>query len=147
MFAMAEQNFSNHTKWVPTYHFFVVPVMVLNFISAIVRLVRMGISWDRVVYFLTATALLIFVFNARLFALKVQDRVIRLEEHLRMARLLPEDLKGRIGEFTTGQLVALRYAADDELPGLARKVLNDKLTNVRAIKQMVQHWRPDHLRA
>jgi hypothetical protein len=144
---MAEQNFSNHTKWVPTYHFFVVPVMVLNFISAIVGLVRMGISWDRVVYFLTATALLIFVFNARLFALKVQDRVIRLEEHLRMARLLPEDLKGRIGEFTTGQLVALRYAADDELPGLARKILNDKLTNVRAIKQMVQHWRPDHLRA
>jgi hypothetical protein len=144
---MAEQNFSNHTKWVPTYHFFVVPVMVVNFISAIVRLVRMGISWDTGVYLLTATALLIFVFNARVFALKVQDRVIRLEEQLRMARLLPDDLQGRIGEFTTGQLVALRYAGDDELPGLARKVLNDKLTDVKAIKQMVQHWRPDHLRA
>lgn len=144
---MAEQNFSNHTKWVPTYHFFVVPVMVVNFISAIVRLVRMGVSWDSLVYLLTATALLIFVFNARLFALKVQDRVIRLEEQLRMTRLLPEDLKGRIEEFTPGQLVALRYAGDDELPGLARKVLHDKLTNVKAIKQMVQHWRPDNLRA
>jgi hypothetical protein len=144
---MAEQNFSNHTKWVPTYHLFVVPVMVVNFISAIVRLVRIGVTWDTVVYLLTATALLIFVFNARVFALKVQDRVIRLEEQLRMASLLPEDLKGRIGEFTPGQLVALRYAGDDELPGLARKVLNEKLTNVKAIKQMVQHWRPDHLRA
>jgi hypothetical protein len=147
IFAMAEQNFSNHTKWVPTYHFFVVPVMILNFISAIVRLVRMGITWDRVVYLLTATALLIFIFNARVFALKVQDRVIRLEEQLRMARLLPQDLQGRIAEFTPGQLVALRYAGDDELPGLARKVLNDKLTDIKAIKQMVRHWRPDNLRA
>jgi hypothetical protein len=144
---MAEQTFANHTKWVPTYHFFVVPVMIFNFISAIVRLVRVGVTWDTVVYLLTATALLIFVFNARVFALKVQDRVIRLEEQLRMARLLPQDLQGRIGEFTPGQLVALRYAGDDELPGLARKVLNEKLTDVKAIKQMVQHWRPDNLRA
>jgi hypothetical protein len=144
---MTEQTFANHTKWVPTYHFFVVPVMVFNFISAIVRLVRVGVTWETVVYLLTATALLIFVFNARVFALKVQDRVIRLEEQLRMARLLPQDLQGRIGEFTPGQLVALRYAGDDELPGLAKKVLNEKLTDIKAIKQMVQHWRPDNLRA
>lgn len=64
-----------------------------------------------------------------------------------MAKLLPQDLQGRIEEFTPGQLVALRFAGDDELPGLARRVLNDKLTDGKAIKQMVQHWRADHLRA
>jgi hypothetical protein len=144
---MGEQNYSNHVKWVPVYHFFVVPVMALNFVSAIVRLVRHGITWDNGVYFLVATALLIFVVIGRTFALKVQDRVIRIEERQRMAKLLPEDLQSRIGEFTPGQLVALRYAGDDELPTLARKVLNDKLTDVKAIKQMVQHWRADHLRA
>jgi hypothetical protein len=144
---MEEQSFSNHVKWVPTYHFFVIPVLVLNFILAIVRVVRHGVTWDSAVPMLTAAALLIFVFNARVFALKVQDRVIRMEERQRMANLLPEDLQGRIGEFTTGQLVALRFAGDDELPALARKILNEKLTNVKAIKQMVQHWRADHLRA
>jgi hypothetical protein len=144
---MTEQNFANHTRLVPTYHFFVVPVMILNFVSAIVRLVRMGVTFDRVVYLLTATALLIFIFNARVFALTVQDRVIRMEERERMARLLPQDLQGRIGEFTRGQLVALRFAGDDELPGMARKVLNDELTDIKTIKRMVQHWRPDNLRA
>jgi hypothetical protein len=144
---MEEQSFSNHVKWVPTYHFFVIPVLVLNFILAIVRVVRHGVTWDSAVHMLTAAALLIFVFNARVFALKVQDRVIRMEERQRMAKLLPEDLQGRIGEFTTGQLVALRFAGDDELPTLARKVLNEKLTNVKAIKQMVQRWRVDDLRA
>jgi uncharacterized protein DUF6526 len=144
---MEEQSFSNHVKWVPTYHFFVIPVMVLNFISAIVAVVRHGITWNSAVQLLTAAALLIFMFNARAFALKVQDRVIRMEERQRMAKLLPEDLQGRIGEFTAGQLVALRFAGDDELPTLARKVLHEKLTNVKAIKQMVQQWRADHLRA
>jgi hypothetical protein len=144
---MEEQSFANHVKWVPTYHFFVIPVLVLNFILAIVRVVRHGVTWDSAVHMLTAAALLIFVFNARVFALKVQDRVIRMEERQRMAKLLPEDLQGRIGEFTTGQLVALRFAGDDELPTLARKVLNEKLTNVKAIKQMVQRWRADDLRA
>jgi hypothetical protein len=144
---MAKQTYSNHVKWVPTYHFFVVPVMVLNFISSIVRLFHVGITWDSAVHLLTAAALLIFMFNARMFALKVQDRVIRLEERQRMAKLLPQDLQPRIEEFTPAQLVALRFAGDDELPALARKVLNDKLTDVKSIKQMVQHWRPDNLRA
>jgi hypothetical protein len=144
---MAEQTYSNHVKWVPTYHFFVVPVMVLNFISSIVRFIHVGITWDSAVHLLTAAALLIFMFNARMFALKVQDRVIRLEERQRLAKLLPQDLQARIEEFTPAQLVALRFAGDDELPALARKVLNDKLTDVKSIKQMVQHWRPDHLRA
>jgi Family of unknown function (DUF6526) len=144
---MAEQNYSNHVKFVPTYHFFVLPVFVLNVVQSIISMVRLGLTWNGAVHFLTALALLVFAFNARVFALTVQDRVIRLEERLRFARLLPDDLKPRIEEFTRGQLVALRYASDEELPGLAHKVLNDKVTDVKAIKKMVQHWRADYLRA
>ena len=96
---------------------------------------------------LTAAALLLLSFYARQFAVTVQDRVIRLEERLRFQRLLPEDLKPRIPEFTVGQFVALRFASDAELPALARKVLTDNLTDGKAIKQLVQNWRADHLRA
>jgi hypothetical protein len=144
---MAEQNFSNHTRYVPTFHFFVLPVLVLNFGWAVGKLVRLGFSGDGVVYLLTALALLLLAFNARLFALTVQDRVIRLEERMRLSRLLPDDLKPRAAEFTVGQLAGLRFASDEELPGLARKVLSDKITDRKAIKQMVQNWRADNLRA
>jgi len=96
---------------------------------------------------LLAAALLIGFLYARLFALRVQDRVIRLEERLRCQRLLPADLQPRIVEFTAGQLVALRFGSDDELPALARKVLDDKLTERKAIKQLIKNWKPDYLRA
>ena len=80
-------------------------------------------------------------------ALKAQDRVIRLEEQLRYDRLLPVDLKARIGEFSVDQCIALRFACDAELPLLARKVLDDKVTERKAIKKMVTNWKPDYLRA
>jgi len=89
---------------------------------------------------------LVMAFLARIFALGVQDRVIRLEERLRYARLLPDDLRARIGEFTINQLVALRFACDAELPVLARKVLDTKMNERKAIKRMVQNWRPDYQR-
>lgn len=144
---MAEQNFSNHVKWVPTFHFFVMPVLLLNFGWSIYRMVHIGFSGDTLVNLLTAAALVLLMFHARLFALRVQDRVIRMEERDRMGRVLPEDLKLRIAEFTPGQLVALRFAGDNELPALARKVLTDKVTDVKTIKLMVKHWRADYLRA
>jgi uncharacterized membrane protein YheB (UPF0754 family) len=144
---MTEQNFSNHVRWVPTFHFFVMPVFVLNLGWSIYRLIRPGFTWDGLIHFLMALALVIFMFNARLFALRVQDRVIRMEERQRMSKLLPDDMKVRIGEFTPAQLVALRFASDEELPVLSSKVLNDKLTDMKAIKKMVQHWRGDYLRA
>lgn len=144
---MTEQNFANHVKWVPPFHFFVMPVLLLNFGWSIYRLVHLWFSWDALIQLLTAAALVVLMFSARLFALCVQDRVIRIEERQRMGRLLPEDLKPRIEEFSREQLVALRFASDGELPGLARKVLNEKLTDRTAIKKLVQHWRADHLRA
>jgi len=112
-----------------------------------VRLFRMGFSWGGLIYLLTAAALIVFAFNARVFALTVQNRVIRMEERLRMARLLPADLQPHINEFTIPQLVALRFASDEELPDLARKVFNDKLADTKTIKKMVKHWHADYLRA
>ena len=144
---MSEQNFANHMKLVPTFHFFVIPVMVLNFVQSIIRVVHHGFTWDGLVGMLTALALVFLTFHARIFALSVQDRVIRLEERLRMKQLLPDDLKPRIGEFTKSQLVGLRFASDEELPSLARQVLNDKITDLKTIKRSVKQWRGDYLRA
>jgi hypothetical protein len=144
---MAEQSYKNHVRWIPTFHLFVLPVLVLNFVQAIIRLVHSGFRWNEIVAVLTALALVFLAFHARLFALSVQDRVIRLEERQRMSRLLPADLQPRIDEFSTRQLVGLRFASDTELPELARKVLNDKVTDLKAIKLSVKNWRGDYLRA
>lgn len=144
---MAEQNFSNHVRWVPGFHLFVMPVMALNFGWSIYRWKVAGFSLDAFINVLTAAALIMLMLYARLFALKVQDRVIRLEERMRLEKLLPADLKPRIEEFTSGQLVAMRFACDAELPALARKVLAENIKGGKAIKQMVQTWRADYLRA
>jgi len=143
---MAEQTFANHVRWVPGFHFFVMPVIALNFGWSIYRWKLAGFSLDAFISVLTAAALLMLMAYARLFALKAQDRVIRLEEHMRLDKLLPADLKPRIKEFTSGQLVAMRFASDAELPALARKVLDGNIRSGKAIKQMVHTWRTDYLR-
>ena len=152
---MSEQNFSNHTKFVPAFHFFVVPVLVINFVSSLFDFLHLfrgtaAISVTALInsgiWVLVAAALLVMAFLARIFALGVQDRVIRLEEQLRYERLLPGDLRPRIGEFSIAQLVSLRFASDAELPALARKVLDGKINDRKAIKQMVQNWRADYQR-
>jgi hypothetical protein len=141
------QNFQNHTKLVPPFHMFVLPVLMLNAGWTIYHLIKTGVSFESVLLVLMAFALLTFALFARLFALTVQDRVIRLEMRLRMAEILPADLRPRIPEFTVGQLVSLRFASDAELPALARKVLDDKMESRKAIKQMIQNWQGDYLRA
>jgi hypothetical protein len=144
---MAEQNFANHGKLSPPFHFFVVPVMTINLIWSLYRLWAVGFSWDGLERVLLALGLAMGFVGARVMTLKVQDRVIRLEERLRYERVLPADLKPRIGEFTVAQLVSLRFACDAELPALARKVLDEKMSERKAIKQMVKTWKPDYLRA
>ena len=143
---MAEQNFANHGKFFPPFHFFVIPVMAINFIWSTYRWTVAGFSLDGFERVLLAAALLVGFGTVRRMALTVQDRVIRLEERLRYERVLPADLKVRIGEFTVTQLIALRFASDLELPVLARKVLDDKINERKAIKQMVKTWKPDYLR-
>ncbi len=140
------QNFKNHTKFVPAYHFVALPILVLNFVWTLKVAIKVQ-SLGSIVVFLVSVALIIMFFCARRFALAVQDRVIRLEMHLRLQRLLPADLQPSIPSLTAGQLVALRFASDAELPGLVRKVLNDKIGDRKAIKQMILNWQPDNLRA
>jgi hypothetical protein len=140
------QNFRNHAKYVPVFHLFVLPVLVLNFVWAIVRAVRAP-SGGSVESLLLALALLLLALYARMFALAVQDRVIRLEMQLRMQGVLPANLRPRIPEFTVGQLVALRFAGDAELPALAGKVLAENLQDRKTIKRMIQNWKADELRA
>ncbi len=144
---MSEQNFANHTRRVPPFHFFVMPVFMINFFWSLYRLWQLGFSFVGIFGVLLAAALVILPLSARMFALAVQDRVIRLEERLRYERVLPADLQARSGEFTIGQIVSLRFACDAELPGLARKVLDEKVTERKAIKQLVKNWKPDYLRA
>ena len=144
---MAEQTFENHGRIVPVFHFFAVPVLVANFFWSLYRLWQLGISFAGIFGVILAAALVVLVFEARLFALAVQDRVIRLEERLRYERILPADLRARAGELTIGQIVSLRFASDAELPTLARKVLDEKLMNRKGIKQQIKNWKPDYLRA
>lgn len=141
----ADQNFSNHTKWVPLYHFVGTPVAVALFVWNL-RHVFKEPTTESGLLLLSSIAILILIALVRLFPLKVQDRLIRLEEQLRLMRLLPADMQSRIGEFTEHQLVAMRFASDAELPDLARKVLNEKITSRKEVKQQIKNWRPDTFR-
>ena len=144
---MKEQTFANHTRIVPAFHVVALPILLLNFLYSIYRLVHTWFSFDALVSFLLAIALILVALYARMFALAVQDRVIRLEMRLRLEKLLPADLKPRIPEFAVGQLIALRFASDAELPDLARQVLDEKVKDKKVIKQKIKTWKADHLRA
>ena len=137
------QNFSNHTRLDPPFHFFILPVFA-TLILTIVHLVRrpgLHSAWLVVV----TIAAIVAIFKIRLYALKVQDRVIRLEERLRFASLVDPALRPRIAEFTESQLIALRFASDAELPALGVRALNEKLA-APEIKKSIQQWRPDYWR-
>jgi hypothetical protein len=140
------QSYRNHAKIIPIYHYFVLPVAAANAVMLLYRAIARP-TWDTIIAGLMGVALVIMFLLARIFALTVQDRVIRMEMRLRLRELLPPDLQPRLGEFTRNQLVALRFAGDAELPGLARRVLEEKLQDRKAIKQLVQNWQADHLRA
>ena len=138
------QNLANHTRFDPPFHFFVFPVFVITLLIAIVHLVRHpGLHSAWLTVFVLAANVAIVRF--RHYALKVQDRVIRLEERLRMASLLDEPLRARSGELSEAQLVALRFASDAELPALVARALAEKMSKAD-IKNAVQHWRPDYWR-
>jgi hypothetical protein len=146
---MPEQNYANHAKFVPGFHFVTVGILLINLLWSLYRLV-VGLPdvplFDRVLNVAVAAALGLLAWYARIFPLRAQDRVIRLEETLRLERLLPADLRPRIAEIRPGQLIALRFASDEELPELARTVLERKDMKSDEIKKMVRTWRADHLR-
>jgi len=140
------QSFQNHSRIVPAFHYVAFPIFTLNLIWSLYRL-RHGFTLDAAMGVLLAAGLILLFFYARVFALTVQDRVIRVEMRLRLAQLLPADLRGRMDEFTVGQLVSLRFASDAELPALARQVLDERLNDRKEIKKRIQSWKQDFLRA
>lgn len=145
------QTFANHTRWDPPFHFFVLPIFVLGLVLSLIHFfahITHGDFHDHFHAFLLillAAALLVTMFKVRLYALNVQDRVIRLEERLRLTTLLSEPLRARIPELTEGQLIALRFASDAEIPKLVERTLNEKLSR-NDIKKAIQNWRPDYWR-
>lgn len=140
------QNFKNHGRIMPAYHLVAFPLLTINVFYTLYQAVT-NFSWGSLMAFALAVGVLLLFFVTRVMVLTVQDRLIRLEERLRMRELLPADLQSRVGEFTVKQFVALRFAGDAELPALARKVLDERIADQTAIKKLVTHWRADHQRA
>ena len=139
-----EQNFKNHARFVPAYHYVAGPILLVNLLWAVFGLADPSFQAAREA--LVAVALVILFLYARVFALRAQDRVIRVEMRLRMRELLPDDLQGRIDEFTPTQLVGLRFAGDAELPDLARRVLDENIAAATPIKKLIRDWRGDYYR-
>src|SRR4051794_4118287 len=138
------QAFANHARLDPSFHFFVAPVAAASAIVTIVHAVRAP-SWTTAWYVVVAVAALVAVFKIRIYALRVQDRIIRLEERLRMLALLPEPLRPRVDELQAAQYIGLRFASDAELPALVERALDQKLSR-KDIKRAVSNWRPDYSR-
>jgi hypothetical protein len=145
------QDLANHTRLDPLFHFFLGPVFILGVVLSVIHFfAHVGHSdfrdnFHAGLIVLLAVALLVAVIKERLYALKVQDRVIRLEERLRLNQLLSEPLRSRIPELTESQLVGLRFASDAEVPKLVERTLNEKLSP-KQIKQAILNWRPDYWR-
>ncbi len=139
------QTYANHTRWHPPFHFFAAPVTITALIMAIVNVVKHNQQLGAWALVVLATGSLVTTFLTRISALKAQDRVIRLEERLRLAAVLNEPLRSRIGELTESQLIALRFASDGELNGLVEKALSSKMS-AKEIKQAIVNWRADTFR-
>lgn len=144
-----QQNYSNHTRWFPLFHFVVMPLLLLNFLDHLVRIfTNVGDErYEQIGWTVLGLTLILLALAARLMALTVQDRVIRLEEKLRYAGVLTPDLNARCNSLTKGQVIALRFAPDDELSNLIERTLNGEFSRTKEIKLAIKNWREDNLRA
>jgi hypothetical protein len=140
----AAQDYKTHRRWDPWYHFFASPIIVIAFFVALWRAIKAPSAWTIWEVFVAA-ALVVVLLKARTFALKAQDRIIRLEERQRLNGLLSEPLRSRVGSLTEGQLIGLRFASDAEVAGLVQAALDENLTG-EAIKKRITNWRPDFFR-
>lgn len=144
---MAEQNYKNHTRWVPLWHFIVYPAILATIIGAGINLYESCMADNENFYsasliFLISIILLIFAFFSRHFALKAQDRAIRAEENLRFFAITGKLLDSRL---TLGQIIALRFASNNELLDLEHRAIEENLSPSQ-IKKAIKHWREDHHR-
>jgi hypothetical protein len=141
-----EQNYQNHARVFPLFHYVALPILFANFLVSVWRLwvtPNFSTVWSTIV----AVGLVALALAARVMAVTVQDRVIRLEMQLRLMRVLPPDMQGRITSLGRAHLVALRFAADEELPELVREITDGRLHTQKEIKLRVKRWQPDSLRA
>ncbi|MEO6051533.1 MAG: DUF6526 family protein [Pyrinomonadaceae bacterium] len=142
-----QQNYSNHTRWYPLFHFVIVPLLILNFLDHVVRVFttepQMGRK-EQAFWALFSFVIILLALAARLMVVKVQDRIIRLEERLRYRELLPADLAGRASDLPVSQIIALRFASDAELPELVEKTLNGEFAKPKDIKLAIKNWRGDY---
>ena len=139
------QTLASHARYIPAFHFFALPVLlIIVFVVGyqFARDPRLVTGWA----LLVAVALAIGIAWSRFMPLRAQDRIIRLEERTRLERVLPSDLRGRIGELTERQLIAIRFAPDEEVPDLTRRALNGELKTPGDIKRAIRGWRADHFR-
>jgi hypothetical protein len=144
-----EQNYANHRRFHPVFHFFVVPVLAINVLVTLYNVWRYRATsalWQIAWSVLVSIAIVLLALLTRFYALRQQDRLIRLEETLRLRDLLPADLKPRINELRTAQLIGLRYCSDEELPEATRAVLAGEVKSPDEIKRRVKQWRPDYHR-
>ena len=143
----APQNFQNHARFYPLFHFFILPMLLLNFAFSIYATIHAWPRYEHTHLWWIAMSVVFFVMAgvARSGALSVQDRIIRLEERLRLQALLPAEDRAHIQELTVKQLIALRFASDEEIPALVRKTLTQNL-EPKSIKQSIVNWRADTLR-
>jgi hypothetical protein len=140
------QTYADHTRHLPLFHFVASPILLVNVLLTgwwLSKTPTVASAWA----FILAIGLAALLLASRWMALKVQDRLIRLEETLRLTRLLPVDLQGAIGALRLRHFVALRFAPDEEVVELVRRVRAGELDSQDAIKQAIRTWRPDHVRA
>ena len=143
------QNYLNHTRWYPLVHFVIMPLLLLNLLEHLVRIYLAATPSDRLeqaFWALLSVVLILMTLASRLQSLTAQDRVIRMEERIRYKELLSSDLAQRASNLPTGQIIALRFASDEELEGLVTQVLDGKLTTGKEINMAVKNWRGDYLR-
>lgn len=144
--APTAQRFANHRRWFPLYHYVALPILAINVVVAVAHLVRRPTPWNGWLV-VVAIGLVCGLVASRASTLTVQDRVIALEMRLRLAATLPPELRARIPELRLRQLIALRFAGDDELVPLVERSLQGELATADAVKRAVRDWRADFLRA
>lgn len=144
---MEGQTYEKHTRWFPPYHFVAIPILFANVIIVAMRANKNGWGFPSIWDVVFAIGVFVGVGIGRVMVLRVQDRLIRLEMRLRLMDLLPAQMLSRVHDLRPGQLIALRFASDAELPSLVDRCLSGQLDKPGDIKKEIKTWVPDYLRA
>jgi hypothetical protein len=142
------QSFANHRRFFPLYHYFALPILCLNIAMTLVYAYRHPGTYKWSIWqIIMSVALVVAVLVLRSSTIIVQNRIIRLEQRLRLTALLPERLRARVPELNVSHLVGLRFASDAELPALVERCLSGDLKGAEDVKRAITTWLPDYLRA